>query len=258
MSKWRFDIALPFSIALLTRVLERIPHPEDFHLAQKCLEGDEQAITHFQKRHGMQVHSYLLGRGASPAEAQEIVDSLWADCLAGTLEKRPRIASYQGASSLQTWLNTVAMNTFLTARRSEARTNRLMPVRIHDSESAEEEGQASSDADLSLAAEDHPAAEEPLITMLREAIEQAFKHCSSEDFVLLQLAHCDGIRQAELARIWECDTATISRKLKRAQTEVGTRIIEYVMATDPYLELEWSDFLDLCRVANPACFGQEG
>src|SRR5687768_15681028 len=101
----------------LPPVLERIPHPEDFHLAQKCLEGDERSIAQFQARHGGVVLSYLLGRGASPAEAKDIVDSLWADCLMGGYEKRPRIASYQGVSSLQTWLNTVAMNIFLTARR---------------------------------------------------------------------------------------------------------------------------------------------
>ncbi|MGV3534086.1 MAG: RNA polymerase sigma factor, partial [Chthoniobacteraceae bacterium] len=112
-------------------MLERLPHPEDFLLAQKCLDGDERAIAEFQARHGSLVQAYLLNRGASPAEAREIVDSLWADCLVGTNERRPRIAGYLGASSLQTWLNVVAVNFFLSSRRQRARTNKLMPMRVH-------------------------------------------------------------------------------------------------------------------------------
>lgn len=237
-------------------MLERLPHPEDFNLAQRCLEGEECAIVEFQERHGSVVQAFLLSRGATPAEAQEIVDSLWADCLVGAAERRPRIAGYHGASSLQTWLNVVAMNTFLTLRRNQARTNKLMPVRVHDTAEGDGEGRPGSEAPLQMADEQRNSTEEPVIAMLRQAIEQAFERCTPEDFVLLQLTHCDGILQQDLAKIWGCDAATISRKLKRAGAEVAARIIEYVGANDPYLEIEWSDFLELCRVANPACFGQ--
>ncbi len=237
-------------------MLARIPHPEDFHLAQLCLEGDERAITSLQKGQGQQTFAYLLGRGASAAEAEEIVDSLWADCLAGTLGKRPRIASYQGNSSLQTWLNSVAVNTFLTAKRNDARRAKVVTERIHGPEDDVEEGLANGDGNRAFADPGNRAAEEPLISMLRAAIEHAFSQCSPEDFVLLQLAYSDGIRQADLAPLWGCDAATISRKLKRAGAQVNEQIIAHVRASDPWLEIEWRDLLELCRVANPACFGQ--
>lgn len=243
------------AIALLNAVLEWLPHPEDFYLAQKCLEGDEQAIATFQERHSATTHSYLLSRGATPAEAREIVDSLWADCLIRTPTRAPRISGYQGASSLQTWLNVVAVNNFLTSRRSQARTNKLMPLRIHGPAGGDPEENGGEDSSLAYADHGRPHTEAPVIAMLRQAIEKAFQMCSPEDFVLLQLFHCDEIKQQELAKIWGCDAATISRKLKRAGAEVSSRVIEHVRATDPYLELQWSDFLELCRVANPACFG---
>jgi RNA polymerase sigma-70 factor len=252
----RFGVALRHSLAPPCAVLERLPHPEDFLLAQKCLEGDERAIAEFQERHGQLVQAYLVKRGAAPEEAKEIVASLWADCLVGTNERRPRIAGYIGASSLQTWLNVVAMNFFLSARRHQARTNKLMPLRVHDTESAEGEQQSGAESPLTMADERQQPTEEPVIAMLRQAIEQAFARCTPEDFVLLQLSHSDGIRQQELARIWGCDAATISRKLKRAGAEVATRILEHVQESDPYLDLEWSDFTELCRVANLACFGR--
>ena len=33
--------------------------------------------------------------------------------------------------------------------------------------------------------------------------------------------------------------------------------MRYVRAKDPWLDLKWDDFMDLCRVATPACFGTE-
>ncbi|MGV3531820.1 MAG: RNA polymerase sigma factor, partial [Chthoniobacteraceae bacterium] len=207
-------------------------------------------------RHGSMVHAYLLSRGAAPAEAREIVDSLWADCLVGTNERRPRIAGYLGASSLQTWLNVVAVNFFLSSRRQQARTNKLMPMRVHDTTEAEGDGELGTEATLAMADEQRHTTEEPVITMLRQAIEQAFAQCTPEDFVLLQLSHSDGIRQHELAKIWDCDAATISRKLKRAGAEVAARILKHVEVSDPYLELEWSDFVEICRAANLSCFGR--
>ena len=141
------------------------------------------------------------------------------------------------AAANGTSFNVVAMNMFLSARRQQTRTNKLMPLRVHDTDTAEGEQKQGSELPQAMAGESTQPTEEPVIRMLRDAIEQAFARCTAEEFVLLQLSYSDGIRQQELARIWDCDAATISRKLKRASGDVATRVLEHVHASDPYLEL---------------------
>ena len=101
------------------------------------------------------------------------------------------------------------------------------------------------------------ATEAPLIKLMRDAVEAAFQECAAEDFVLLQLAHMDGLHLKELAQMFHCSKSTIDRDVKRAGKRVSEATLRYVRRIDPWLELKGEDFLELCRVASPACFGIE-
>lgn len=227
-------------------------HLADFNLAQKCLEQDADSFAHLQQAHGQQVVTYLIGAGGAPGEAREIADSLWADCVMGANGNSPALTRYDGTCALQTWLNTVALNKLLTRKRYESRWNALVPGRI------------GVPVEGSDAATDWPAAEAgtnpaeiPLIDIMREAVQAAFSNCSPEQFVMLQLVHCDGLRMLELAKMFDCSEATISRHLDRAAREVATSTLEFVRAADPWLELKWEDFVELCRTATPSCLGAD-
>jgi transcriptional regulator with XRE-family HTH domain len=73
--------------------------------------------------------------------------------------------------------------------------------------------------------------------------------------VLLQLEHCDQLEREDLARMFGCSKPTISRLLHRASAEIEKRTLGYLREHDPWLELKWDDFVELCRTATPACFG---
>ena len=89
------------------------------------------------------------------------------------------------------------------------------------------------------------------------AVKTAFRECDAEDFVLVQLAHANGVRGRELARMFSCSEAKISRDLERARHKLAVATMDGVRAQDPWLELQWEDFVELCRVVSPACFGVE-
>ena len=92
---------------------------------------------------------------------------------------------------------------------------------------------------------------------MRTAVESAFLNCDAEDFVLLQLAHCDELKLRELAVMFRCDNGTISRRLERAQQGINAATMARVKARDPWLELRWEDFVELCHSASPAFFDEE-
>ncbi|MHA3775017.1 RNA polymerase sigma factor [Verrucomicrobiota bacterium sgz303538] len=232
------------------------PHANlaDFDLAQRCLDGDEQALTTLLNTYKSQILAYLMKTGASLADAEEVVEQLWADAVVAAPEKSPRLAHYDGSCKLGTWLNTVAMNRLISAKRKQQREARVI-VAEEPNRRDDEDG---SDRIEPLGITPALAPEDlPLIELLRGGIEAAFARCSAENFVLLQLAYGDGLRVAELGQIWGCNPGTISRWLRQASEEVERLALAHVRATDPYLEITWSDFLLLCRTSSLGVLGFE-
>lgn len=224
-------------------MLDILPHPEDFLLTQKCLEGDVGAIRELQETYSTSIKEYLLNRGAVPHEAEEVTGGLWADCLAERPGNRPRLATYSGTSTLQAWLKAVALNRLVQHKRGGKRD-------------VMRDGQPL-DALTNPPADSSPQIEAPLLEIMRSAVETAFQMCDAEDFVLVQLAHTNGLLGRELAVMFNCSEAKISRHLESARRSIADVTLEYVRKRDPWLELKWEDFLELCKVVSPACFGVE-
>ncbi len=215
----------------------------DFTLVEACLEHDAGALARLRQTYREPVTAYLVKAGAHAVEGREIVEMLWGDLLSPAAGGRIRLSRYDGSCALLTWLNTVAINAMLTRKRIDGRRERRF---------------ISSDAgDHAEAGEQAAMMEAPLIELMREAVEFAFQNCSAEDFVLLQLEYCDQLEREDLARMFGCSKATVSRRLESARMSVEERTMDYVRERDPWLELRWEDFLELCRTATPACFGIE-
>jgi RNA polymerase sigma factor (sigma-70 family) len=226
-------------------MFDTLPHPEDFLLAQKCLEGDPQAIQQLQEICRTDVVNYLVHAGASGEEARELADELPADCLAERKENRPRLATYGGNSPLKTWLKVVALNKLIQRKRKKSLPPPPPP--------GPEPGPGTAEPP----APPVYTAEAPLLEIMRDAVQLAFRECDAEDFVLVQLAHANGLLGRELALMFSCSEATVSRNLERTRKKIVAVTLECIRKQDPWLEIQWEDFVELCRVASPACFGIE-
>jgi RNA polymerase sigma factor (sigma-70 family) len=226
----------------------------DFDLCHECLEGKTSAIAALQVRFGPPTKSYLIGAGAKPHEADDVVCQLWSDLIRKRDDRPPRLQMYNGTCALQTWLNTVALNRLLSRKRNQQRWRELMPVTT--SGGGGEMGDESFE-DCMAAPDADEAGDSPLMEIMKIAVETAFQSCEPEDFVLLHLKHFDGLRGAELGRMFGCHESMISRRIDRAEQVIADTTLRAVRQTDPWLELKWSDFLDLCRSAGPGCFGRD-
>lgn len=226
-----------------------VAHLADFHLAQRCLDGEPEALAWL--RHHLQsvVVSDLIRSGAEVAEAGDLCEWLLADLIMPEGKHPPRLLRYAGTSALGTWLHAVALNRLIDKKRAMQR-HQQTPLQPLDEESADEiEPAWMKDPRAEL------AREAPLLELMRDAIEAAFRNCDPEDFVLLQLSHCNRLMGRELAKIFGCHPAQISRRLLAAEKEIASTTLRHIRQSDPWLELRWEDFTDLCRTATPACFG---
>ncbi len=228
------------------------PHVEDFGLAERCLEGEYDSIRVLQTEYGPKVVAFLMRSGADLSEAEEVVDQLWADLLAASPDERPKLARYDGSCRLGTWLNTVAMNRLLTIRRSQKRRENHISTSLDTPSGDKEDDQTLGSL---ISAPEAESADAPLISLLRGAIQTAFAECPAETFVLLQLAHSDGLLLRELGQIWGCNPSTISRRLEQAAAEIAQSVQAYIRAADPMLHLTWSDFTQICRTTSLGALG---
>ena len=218
-------------------------HLADFSLVEKCLGHDREALALLQASYRAPVSAFLIKAGASGAEAQETVDMLWGDLLSPAATGRIRLGRYDGSCALLTWLNTVALNALLTRKRTDGRREHRFPSR--------------DAGDFAEPSSEDGHSETPLIELIREAVEFAFQNIPAEDFVLLQLEYCDQLEREDLARMFGCSKSTVSRRLESARISVAEGTMAQVRARDPWLELRWEDFLELCQIATPSCFGTE-
>jgi len=229
-----------------------LPFPEDFLLAQKCLEGEEAAIVQLRETHRTPLVNYLLHAGADPGDARELVEDLWADCLAEREGRKPRLATYAGNAPLQAWLKAVALNKLIHFKRRKARERTVLrdePLVENDTEEDGPVGRVLESSGM--------GAEEPLLEIVRGAVRAAFLQAEPEEFVLLHLAHADELLGRELAVMFGCSESKISRDLEAARQKVREATLAYVRVQDPWLELKWEDFLELCRVVGPETFGMD-
>jgi len=223
-------------------------HDDDFHLAQECLEGKLSALEHLQDTLREPLRAFLQSCGGKPDEVGEIVTDLWGDCVTPRNGKRPKLAHYDGTCALKSFLSGVTLKVLLTRRRKEKRRSELVPtVPGADGEEAPDSGSAPNDT----------SEEESLLHLMRSAVETAFMSCSAEEFVLLKLRYLAGVHPPELAKMFGCSRSTIDRQTEDAQREIETAALRSIKASDPWLELRWPDFVELCRHASPACFAME-
>jgi RNA polymerase sigma factor (sigma-70 family) len=232
----------------LTPVDDDPAHLSDLLLIEKCIAGHEASILTLQKTHGRDLLIFLMGAGGSADEAREIVQWLWADGLVGTPERPPFFTKFTGQSPLNAWLKPVALNRLMDFKRKEER-EKGRRSRIEEAA----EGSAESEAD----AEPGELLETNLLQLMRASVELAFSRCTDEEFVMLHLRFQDDLQIREIGKMWNRDGSSISRALNRLREAISIRTLENIRAIDPWLEIKWADFMEMCQWVRPTNFGAD-
>ena len=187
-------------------------------------------------------HAYLLGvlikRGATQAEAEEILADLWADCVGQAKDGQPLLEKYSGKCPIRNWLITVA-------------TRRLIDVKRRQQFRGELPRYEGDDADTNpferLPAAASTQSEGALVTLLKDSLQAAFGKCPHQAMLMLRLVYLNGLSQREVGRMWGWHEAKVSRYLSSAMEEIGKQTLRALKQRDPWLELSWHDFVELCE-----------
>jgi RNA polymerase sigma factor (sigma-70 family) len=204
----------------------------------KCRLGDPDALAELRTKCHASLVNILLARGASQTEAEDLVTDLWSDCVPGNADRPSLLEKFSGKCTLQGWLATVATNRWIDLRRRLVR---------HVELNAGVPGSNPVDALGRLPAAPAWTKEETLVGLLRDSLQAAFALCPPDAMVLLRLVYLHELSQREVMRMLEWSESKVSRFLSRAMEQIETHTLAEIKRRDPWLELSWQDFVDLCE-----------
>lgn len=210
-------------------------HEQDLAFVQRVLSADPDAAAELRSRYNGKLVGVLRARGANPTEADDLVADLWTDCFAPRGDRPTLLTKYQGRCALESWLLTVATNRLVDLKRRQS-------FRVDVSPSPD----SSEDFFDRRAHPEKPTSEKPLLNLLREAIQRAFSQQDADAILMLKLVHLHDLSQREISRMWGWHESKVSRTLDGARQSVAKIILLELKKVDPWLELRWDDFVELC------------
>jgi len=210
----------------------------DLIFIKQVLDGDESAARALRACYSTRLKASLCKRGASRTEAEDLLADLWADCFGSSGE--PLLLKYEGRYPLSSWLITVVTNRLIDFKRREAFRRELSC----------EKSVRSQANDLERSG--YFMARQPdntLVALLRQAILNAFAAVPREMLLMLRLVHIYEITQREIGQMWNWHESKVSRTLESVRTKIRSAILAELHRADPWLTLEWDDFVELARCA---------
>ncbi|MBK1831526.1 hypothetical protein JIN77_12365 [Verrucomicrobiaceae bacterium R5-34] len=216
-------------------------HPNDSELVAAALGGDAAACAQIGGQETLNwLHAVLVKRGASHSEASDIAADLIADCFGGKNGKPPLLEKYNGKGKVRAFLTRAAINRLIDYKR-HAKFQGQLPSRNLDS--------APTDEFDMLAGEDgaSPPDEDQLVGLIRDALVHAISRCDPLHLLLMRLVVVHGVKQDAVGTLFGWSQSKVSRAISSVMTTIKEETMAELKAADPWLELEWEDFLSLCR-----------
>lgn len=206
----------------------------DLELAEDALSGDREAAEIvLGMLQAPELNAALRGRGASASEASDLVADLCGDCFGGERVKgglHRLLGRYNGRCPLPAYFRHIAINRLISLKR------KVRPTVSTDAEDARELPSPAVDGTPDAA----------LIALLREALKSALAGMDPERLVLIRLIESYGVPQKQIGSLLGWHESKISRAKKDFIEDLRDSVMEEIHRADPWLQLEWEDFLSLC------------
>jgi DNA-directed RNA polymerase specialized sigma24 family protein len=210
---------------------------DDLALVRRALSGDERAANQLYSLRP-QLVAHLRSKGAPHGSiSEDAVADFLGDCF-GARKRSPRATTnrllemYKGNGPLIAWLKTSCWNHFLDGTRGPK------PSPLPDPD--EEVGGADPNP--------APVSAEPeVIARIVAALEYAFSEIDPLTLVFLRLVYLEGVNQADVATVFDCNDSTVSRRLDQGLTALRKKAEAFQKRKTDSFKIEWPDLLAICQ-----------
>lgn len=144
--------------------------------------------------------------------AQDLADNILADLFLPDRSGRGRIASYDGRSSLGTWLRVVICNRSINAQRCSA------CAKSTDLQQDLPDGPALANIELTVLAERYG-------TAMEDALSSACRELTPRERLMLLWRYQDGLQLGQIAQLLGIHQSNVTRQLERLQAKLRDEVI---------------------------------
>jgi RNA polymerase sigma-70 factor len=188
-------------------------HTTDLYLAAACAHSSEHAWVRFSETYKRLIQYLAQAHCPTMLAADELASSILSYLYLPDSSGRTRIASYDGRSSISTWLAAIIHRRAVKERRrKDNNTEWLDSFKDHIDLWAE----AKIELHIRSAAYGHA---------ISQAIEKSTKSLTERERFILLLRFQDGISGAEIATILNVHVSTVTRQLQGIYEKLRSEIV---------------------------------
>ena len=188
-------------------------HTNDLYLTVACAQHSAIAWSRFMSLYKQYVNDLALFVSPTADAARELAASVLVDMFLPGRSGHSRIASYDGRSSLATWLRVIVSNRAINER-----------VRICNSmehiDSVPEIADASGvrNIEMALRADRYKC-------MIKDALKCACKGLTDRERLILLFRYDEELQVTQIARLIGVHPSTVTRQLERIQEKLRDKVI---------------------------------
>jgi RNA polymerase sigma-70 factor, ECF subfamily len=203
-------------------------HMTDLLLACACGDGSEIGWQRFfilYRKYLSDIGRALIG---GCAETEEIGETIWIDLFLPDKSGASRIASYDGRSSLATWLRVVVTNRIINERQRK------------DYRAANLEGIAEPADPSALQCLEDKLGRDRYQAMILDTFKRSFSTLSARERLILLLRYDQDVPLGDIAQLLGVHQSTITRQIDRAverlRQDVVSQLSEHYSLGAPAIE----------------------
>jgi len=174
-------------------------------LAQAMQYLENQAMIEFERHYLPNVRQFA--RRLAGERGVDAVEGLTSDLILPRGERPPKIASFQGRTSLASWLRAVVSNLVCSLLRKPSSHHREL-----------------TDEVVPVLPSDGGSAAEPCERLLRPLFQETVRQLQPEDRLLIKMLLLDDVPQKDVARVLRIHSGNITRRRQRIAESVWEQI----------------------------------
>lgn len=187
-------------------------HTDDLMLALACAKGINGAWQRFSDLYRKYVTDLSRHLSGSGLDAQELGEAVWVDLFLPDRSGESRIASYDGRSSLTTWLRVVVSNRIINERvRKSSWPSNLDGI----PEPVDPAALKDLEAHLGL------SRYKPMILW---CFQEALQCLTPRERLIVLLRYEQGLQLGEIARLFSVHQSTITRQMDRGASRLRNEV----------------------------------
>jgi len=192
----------------------------DLYLTCACVHKSERAWEAFDHRYRRFVADLVRFCYRQGTEKEEVADSILVSLFLPDRSGRQRIASYDGRSSLPTWLRVIVINRAINERNERKVASEETVIDIPD-------GRAILNIQSAVHAERYSKA-------LTESLNQAFQTLAPRERLMLFWRYENNLQLGEIAKLLGIHQSNVTRQLLRLQARLRESVI-HALASQHHL-----------------------